>query len=211
MTRRRGFTLIELMVALAIFAVVSVVSFSGIMLMIDNRDRVTAHAERLADIQTALTLLQRDLQQAAARPIRDLLGDPRAAMLAEDLADLEFTRAGHSNPLGIRRSELQRVAYRVEDGELQRLSWGVLDQQPEPPRRDRVLLERIETIELRFMDDDTQWLEIWPPAGTETATAILPRAVEITLTLEDLDTITRVVALPEAPANMRQPMTEMMQ
>ena len=211
MSRRRGFTLIELLVALAIFAVVSVVSFSGIMLMIDNRDRVTAHAERLADIQTALTLLQRDLQQATARPIRDPFGDQRAAMLAEDLADLEFTRSGHSNPLGIRRSELQRVAYRIEEGALQRLSWSVLDQQPEPPRQDRVLLERIEDIELRFMDDDTQWLEIWPPAGAETGTAILPRAVEVTLTLEDLDTITRVVALPEAPANMRQPMTEMMQ
>ena len=211
MSRPWGFTLIELMVALAIFAMVSVVSFSGIMLMIDNRDRVTAHAERLADIQTALTLLQRDLQQAAARPIRDPFGDPRAAMLAEDLADLEFTRSGHSNPLGIRRSELQRVAYRIEEGALQRLSWSVLDQQPEPPRQDRVLLERIEDIELRFMDDDTQWLQIWPPAGAETATALLPRAVEVTLTLEDLDTITRVVALPEAPASMRQPMAEMMQ
>lgn len=205
MSRQRAFTLIELLVALAIFAMVSVVSFSGIMLMIDNRDRVTAQAERLAEVQTAVSLLQRDLQQAAARPIRDPLGDPRPAMLAEDLADLEFTRAGRSNPLGMRRSELERVAYRVEEGELERLSWGVLDQQPEPPRRDRVLLDRAEAIELRFMDDDTEWLEIWPPAGTRAGTAVLPRAVEVTLVLEDLDTITRTVALPEVPASRQQP------
>ncbi len=209
MTAPRGFTLIELLVALAIFAVVSVVSFSGIMLMIDNRDRVTAHAERLADIQVAVSLLQRDLQQTVSRPIRDPFGDPRDAMVFEDLADLEFTRAGRSNPLGVRRSELERVAYRVEDGELQRLSWGVLDQQPEPPRQDRVLLERVEDIALRFMDEDTEWREVWPPPGASTGSPLLPRAVEVTLELEDLDTITRTIALVEVPVTGQQPMMEM--
>lgn len=205
MTAMRGFTLIEMLVALAIFALVSAVSFSGILVMVDNRERVTDHADRLAAIQTAFSLLERDLQQAVARPIRDPLGDPRPAMIAEDLADLEFTRSGRSNPLGLRRSELERVAYRIDDDRLVRLSWGVLDQQPEPLRRDRELLGGATEIELRFMDADREWREIWPPAGALQGSPQLPRAVEFTVVLDDLDRITRVIALVDVPRNLQQP------
>ncbi|SEP16177.1 type II secretion system minor pseudopilin GspJ [Aquisalimonas asiatica] len=203
MTPARGFTLIEMLVALAIFAMVSAVSFTGIMVMIDNRERVADHADRLAAVQTAVALLERDLQQAVARPIRDPMGDPRAAMLSDDLAALEFTRSGRSNPLGVRRSELERVAYRIEDDTLVRLSWDALDQPPEPPRRDRALLDGATDISLRFMDDDAQWRPTWPPAGALPGSPQLPRAVEITITLDDMDTITRVLGLVDTPAQAR--------
>ena len=202
--RMRGFTLIEILIALAIFAMVSAISFSGIMVMVDNRQQVQRFAERLEAVQTAFTLLERDLQQAVGRPIRDPFGDPRDALLSNDIGDLEFTRAGRSNPLGLRRSELERVAYRIEDDELVRLSWGVLDQQPEPPRQDRTLLEGATDIALRFMDEDTEWRESWPPPGAQPGTAQLPRAVEIVVELEGLDTITRVVALPQVHPSAEQ-------
>ncbi|WP_290651340.1 type II secretion system minor pseudopilin GspJ [Aquisalimonas sp.] len=205
MTGERGFTLIEILVALAIFALVSAVSFSGILVMVDNRARVTNHADRLAAIQTAVSLLERDLQQAVARPIRDPFGDPRPAMLSEDLADLEFTRAGRSNPLGLRRSELERVAYRIEDEQLVRLSWGVIDQQPEPPRQDRALLSGALEIALRFMDADTQWRETWPPPGDAPGSPQLPRAVEFTVILEDMDRVTRVLLLVDVPESLQWP------
>lgn len=198
-----GFTLIEMLVALAIFAMVSAVSFTGIMVMIDNRERVTDHADRLAAVQTAVALLERDLQQAVARPIRDPLGDPRDAMLSDDLAALEFTRSGRSNPLGVRRSELERVAYRIEEDTLVRLSWQVLDQPPDPPRRDRALLDNATDISLRFMDDDAQWLPTWPPADALPGAAQLPRAVEVTIALDDLDTVTRVIGLANTPAHLQ--------
>ncbi|MFV8836569.1 type II secretion system minor pseudopilin GspJ [Aquisalimonas sp.] len=200
MNPARGFTLIEMLVALAIFAMVSAVSFTGIMVMIDNRERVAGHADRLAAVQTAMALIERDLQQAVARPIRDPLGDPRAAMLSDDLAALEFTRSGRSNPLGVRRSELERVAYGIEEDTLVRLSWDALDQPPEPGRRDRALLDGATDIELRFMDDDAQWRSTWPPADALPGSPQLPRAVEISIALDDLDTITRVLGLVDTPA-----------
>lgn len=198
-----GFTLIEMLVALAIFAMVSTVSFTGIMVMIDNRERVAAHADRLAAVQTAIALIERDLQQTVARPIRDPMGDPRAAMLSDDLAALEFTRSGRSNPLGVRRSELERVAYRIEEDTLMRLSWDVLDQPPEPSRSDRTLLDDATDISLRFMDDDAQWTATWPPAGALPGSPRLPRAVEITIELEDLETITRVLGLVDTPTQLQ--------
>ncbi len=205
MSRAHGFTLVEVLVALAVFAVVSVMSFGGLMLLMENRDQVRDHGERLAAIQTAVSILERDLQQAVARPVRDPLGDRRVALLSGDLAALEFTRAGRSNPLGVRRSELERVAWRIRDGSLERLAWLVLDQQPDPPRRDRTLLDDAEAIELDFMDDNGQWQSTWPPAGAAGDPTALPRAVRLSVELGDLGRITRVVSLVGAPAQQPAP------
>lgn len=199
MIGHRGFTLIEVLVALAVFAVVSAISFSGIMLLIDQRDRVTASSERLEAIQMAVAFLERDLRHASARPVRDPLGSPRPALLSGDLADLEFTRGGRANPLGLRRSELQRVGYQLQDEELRRLQWLVLDQQPDPERRERTLLEGVTAVELRFMGNNGDWQQTWPPAEARPGTARLPRAVAITLELTDLGRIRRVITLPDGP------------
>lgn len=201
---QRGFTLVELLVSLAIFAVVSMVAYGGLRLLIDNRELVERSADRLGEIQRAFSVLERDLQQAVARGVRDPFGDPRAAMLSEDLAALEWTRAGRPNPLGRTRSELQRVAYRVEDGALIRMGWEVLDQVQDPPLNQEPILERVEEIAVRFYEPESEWTETWPPAGAAPETAPLPQAVEIVVVLEDLGEIRRLFELPRVgPA--RQP------
>lgn len=195
----RGFTLIELLVALSIFAVVSVMAYGGLRLLVDNRERVTASADRLGEIQRAFSILERDLQQTVARGIRDPFGDPRHAMLSGDLAALEFTRAGRSNPLGLVRSELQRIGYRVDadESELVRMAWQVLDQAQEPPLSEQRLLSGVEELTLRFFQEEDEWVEVWPPAGQPPESSALPRAVEITVTLEDYGELRRLFSLPE--------------
>ena len=94
--RNRGFTLLELLVALAIFAVLSALAYGGLKSMLDAKNQVAAEAEKLARLQTALAMIERDLEQATARPIRDQFGERQPAMTATSGHDqvVEWTRNG---------------------------------------------------------------------------------------------------------------------
>lgn len=187
-----GFTLIELVVALAIFALLSVMAYSGLRLVLDARERTAQQAERLATLQLAFTVIGRDLEQAVNRPVRDEFGDRAVAMNGTG-TQIEFTRAGWRNPAGLRRSELQRVAYILEGATLRRLSWSSLDRVQSSAPFATTLLEGVQEVEIRFLDTQEQWLTFWPApeAGTPAASA-LPRAVEISVETEHWGRITRL-------------------
>jgi len=192
----RGFTLIELLVALAVFAVVAVLAYGGLNSLVSANSRTESAARRLADLQLAATLLTGDLQQAAERPVRGAYGDPLPA-LGGERGRLGLTRAGHANPTAARRATLQRARWGVENGELVRWSWPVLDRTPASVPAERRLLDDVKDLHFRYRLGG-EWLDAWPPEGSRAATApILPRAVEFTLELGDWGTVTRVVLLPE--------------
>lgn len=200
---QRGFTLIELMVALALFAVLSVMAYGGLRTVLDQREHAAAQAERLGELQIAMLTIGRDVQQALNRPVRDEFGDRGVAMEGSG-AQIEFTRGGWRNPSGLQRSELQRVGYLVEDEELRRLSWQVLDRAQGAEPRAAVLLGGVQTLELRFLDDQGEWREFWPPPGTDPLTSsALPRAVEVSIETERWDRITRLFPVaPGLPAQL---------
>ena len=198
----RGFTLLELLVALAVFAIMATAAYSGLRNVLFTRAAVEEQSRRLAAVQLAVFRLGQDIEQAVPRGIRDEYGDPQAALLGGELADdrLTLTRAGWDNPLGQPRATLQRVAYRLRDGRLWRLHWGVLDRGGLLEPRETLLLERVREFRVRFLDRD-DWRDDWPPpasdeAGTKKDPDALPRAVEIGLTLEDWGEITRLLPLP---------------
>ncbi len=190
--RAAGFTLIELVVALAIFALLSIMAYGSLRVVLDARENTEEQAERLAALQLAFTVIGRDLEQAVNRPVRDEFGDRTAAMAGTG-AQIEFTRAGWRNPAGLRRSELQRISYILDGDTLRRLSWPVLDRVQSSAPFDTVLLEGVQEIEIRFLDSQDQWLSFWPApeAGTPAASA-LPRAVEISVDTEHWGRITRL-------------------
>ncbi len=198
----RGFTLLELLVALAVFAIMATAAYSGLRNVLFTRAAVEEQSRRLAAVQLAVFRLGQDIEQAVPRGIRDEYGEPQAALLGGELADdrLTLTRAGWDNPLGQPRATLQRVAYRLRDGRLWRLHWGVLDRGGLLEPRETLLLERVREFRVRFLDRD-DWRDDWPPpasdeAGTKKDPDALPRAVEIGLTLEDWGEITRLLPLP---------------
>ncbi len=198
----RGFTLLELLVALAIFAVLASVAYTALSSVLRARDHTAARSERLIELQTAFTFLTRDLQQAVQRPIRDEFGDTEAALSGGNLVGsqvLAVTRTGWRNPLGLPRSHLQRIAYAVEHEQLIRRSWTILDRTSGLEPYDEVLLGGVQGMELRFLGQDRQWLDFWPPQidnegseGIEPA-ARLPRAVEITVDTADYGRLTRLL------------------
>ncbi len=198
----RGFTLLELLVALAVFAIMATAAYSGLRNVLFTRAAVEEQSRRLAAVQLAVFRLEQDVEQAVPRGIRDEYGEPQAALLGGELADdrLTLTRAGWDNPLGQPRATLQRVAYRLRDGRLWRLHWGVLDRGGLLEPRETLLLERVREFRVRFLDRD-DWRDDWPPPASDEAGAkkdpdALPRAVEIGLTLEDWGEITRLLPLP---------------
>lgn len=188
--RRGGFTLLELLVVLAIFSMVSLLAYGGLNSVLNTRATVAAALDRTVAMQKAYLRLRDDLQQLRHRPVRNAYGTESepALVLAFD-GRVEFTRGGWRNPLGHARSTLERVSYRVdEDNRLLRESWRVLDRAPasEPVRVP--LLDRVRRMEWRFMGPDNQWQSEWPPlsAGSVPAAEVPPpRAVELMLETED--------------------------
>lgn len=199
--RRRassGFTLIEVMVALAIFGVLSALAYMTLGQTLDNSDMLTQRMDRLQSLQRTMAYLSSDLLQAAPRPIRADLGSEPAlrSSFGSDFA-LELTRSGWPNSAGVPRSTQQRTAYRIEEDELIRYHWTTLDRTPSSLPVATILLEEVESLTFRFLQANGDWSDQWPPAraGTASNTGVLPRAVEITLVLPDEGELTRVVEM----------------
>ncbi len=195
----KGFTLLELLVALSVFALVSVISYAGLRSVLVAENQSEAYAERLQQLQSAVLMLERDLSQAVNRPIRDQFGDSRIGFYANpgDKFQLEFTRAGHPNPLGIKRSTLQRVAYGVADNSLVRYSWSTLDRPQGSEPLSVVLLDDVRDVEVRLLNQDRSWQSQWQGEDSADSTEVeLPLAVEVTLQLDTPGDIRRVVVLP---------------
>jgi general secretion pathway protein J len=194
----RGFTLIDVMVAVAIFVVVGALAMGGYNELIKQADIVERNAKRTRAVQSAMQRLTQDFSELEPRPIRQPLGstlDP--ALLADSrTAELaELTRAGWSNPAGVPRSTLQRVRYRLEDNKLRRDYWLVLDRTLTGEPVTTLLLDHVTSMSLRFMDINHRWHDQWPAAGTGGATdpRQRPIAVEINLELEDWGKLQRLV------------------
>jgi general secretion pathway protein J len=200
LSRTRGFTLMEILVAIAIFAVVSVLALTGYNELIKQREHASASMARVRAVQRTVTRMTQDFEQLEPRPIRDATAaTTNAALLATTGGTTlaEFTRAGWTNPAGVSRSTEQRVAYRIVNGELFRDYWTVLDRTLNSTPVETKLLDKVKTVTLRFMDKNRQWQTVWPSSisatGASGSNADLPKAVEITLTLEDWGEIKRLI------------------
>lgn len=114
---------------MAIFALISVITFQGLQGMMKSRAIMDAETARLAALQGAMALMARDFQQMIARPIRDEFGDVQPAVICTvaDGTTIEFSRGGWRNPAALARSTMQRVAYHLTGSTLIRETWPVLD------------------------------------------------------------------------------------
>ena len=198
MRRSRAFTLIEILVAMAVFAVMAALAYGSLNQTILAAEILGDRMDRLQALQRTVRMLTDDLQQLAPRPVRDTLGDTLRPALDtgyESGFAIELTRGGWSNPAVLPRGTLQRVGYRIEENELVRYYWQSLDHALSEQPVGVKLLEGVEAIEFRFMVDSANYSTQWPPVNAPGALGarMRPRAVEVTLRLEDEGEIVRLI------------------
>jgi general secretion pathway protein J len=193
-----GFTLLELLVALAVFAIMATAAYSGLQSVLRVRVAVETESRRLTELQMAFHFLERDLAQTVNRGVRDEYGQFRPALEGNSVtgALITFTRAGWDNPLDRPRATLQRLSYRLREGFLVRAHWNALDRGGFSKPREISLLSGVDEIQIRFLDEQNDWRAIWPPPVVDQAPTDLPRALELSVTLSDWGEITRLFRLP---------------
>ena len=201
--RQRGFTLLEVLIAIAIFALLAMATYRMLDSVLQTDRGQRQQEQRLRELTRAMAAFERDLLQVRLRPVRDPLGDLLPALRGSSGRDtqLEFTRSGWRNPLGQPRATLQRVRWQLEGERWQRAYWTVLDQAQDSQPRVQQALDGVRRFDLRFLDQEGRWLQDWPPANSAADEALtqLPRAVELVVEHRHYGELRRLWRLPEMP------------
>lgn len=188
MIKRQGFTLLEVLIALTLFAILAAITTSSMYHAFNTRARVNEKADRLASLQLALSLIKQDTEQVAARGIQDSEHHPLPVFIGRS-DYVEFTRGGLINPNGLeKRSSQQRVALRCAHHQLIRRTWPALDT-PHPERfQDNVLLKHVQQCRFGFLNASLQVLPEWRGNNLSNAEAVemFPKAIQLRLVLPDL-------------------------
>jgi general secretion pathway protein J len=162
---QEGFTLIEMLVVFGVFALMGVMASQIVSRVLHNQQLLSERGMRLAEVQRAMQIIQRDVMQLSPRSIRDQLGDPAQPLMIGADGLMEFTRAGWRNPLAQQRSELQRVGYVMQDEDLYRAYWPVLDRTPDSEPNLQRLLSNVTEIEFFAVDVSGNEHSFWPLLG----------------------------------------------
>lgn len=145
-----GFTLVEVLISLFIFALISVGTMTAMTQSLQGKDRLAASMEELNQLNAARAIMRSDISALTLRPSRDELGGVNPYVLTTDgEALLSFTRRGKQNPSGLEpRGDLERVEYHFEDGSLIRRSFAHENPAQEAASFDRVLLDNLQDTKL---------------------------------------------------------------
>jgi general secretion pathway protein J len=188
-----GLTLVELIVAVALLALLTVMAYRGLDSMTRANDRTLAESERWRAATLLLERFGTDVSQPARRPVRGPSGVPLPAwwgraMTEPDGADAQFEFSRKSPP---GRDE-SRLGYRLRGGTVELMVWRVLDRAPASAAEVYPLLDNVRALRFRHLDAQGAWQDQWPLTDAEP----LPRAVSIELTLAEGLSVKRIFALP---------------
>jgi len=202
-TRQRGFTLIEFLVASAVLAVMGGVAYAGWFNVNRISQGVIDSGERYERLQQAFRWFAADFEQIVLRDSVDNLGDKRKSLEVSEAGEylIELTRGGWTNPAMLElppRSDLQRVAYRLDDDKrLLRRYWYHVDRFEGASFRDRLMIDDVESLTFRFLDNSNQWHGAWPPEDVDQEEFNdMPIALEAMLEIADLGSVRRLYVLP---------------
>lgn len=200
-----GFTLVELLIALAIFAIMAMMSYRTLDSVFQTRQHLSEETARLRDVALLFARLDDDFTTLLDRRPRNadnLLDDAlrlTAFLPGADDATLVFTRSGFAGSTGIAATP-QRVGYRLKDGTLELVLWPSLDAAPRTVPQAYPALGQVREAKWRAMDRGGNWQNVWrstPVGGTAASNAqgAYPAALEFTITLVSGEQFTRVFAL----------------
>jgi general secretion pathway protein J len=183
LSEQQGFTLLEIVIALAIFSVMSMMAYAGLAAMLDARASTVPRAQQLAQLQTTLYLLNEDLSQVIKRPIRDQLGSSEPAFsIGRGNEILVFTRTVPSWLANSSETNLLRVSYSLEKEALYRRVWTIPDRTQQTEYRRRKLLVTQGVTIKGFSAKTKTWGEV---------VGEIPQALDISFKLDGLGSVHR--------------------
>ncbi len=195
MVKTKGFTLIELIVAVSIFSIISTAAYFFISNVLNANERSEDVAAQLVDLQKGMRLMQQDFEQLVNRPIRDAYGSTQPAFSLQADTGVTFTRLGWPVLPMVQspRSEVLRVQYELDGERLMRRYWPIPDQADDPKVREMVVFDEVKQFSLRLLYEGTQpgpqWAQTWPDALSD---AVLPQAIEVLIELPRYGEIKRL-------------------
>lgn len=194
MNATRGYTLVEVLIAVTVFGVLTAsayVALDGLSrAALEHRQR----SEELAALQLTVARFDADVRQLVSRPVRSFDGRQEPA-LTGSRQSLTGTRAGWANPSNLPRSHLQRFSWRFEGGEFFRLDWPVTDAAAGTRAWSEGMLDGLVQVGLRYRDPAGAWHEQWPPPRATATPSSLPMAIELNLESRRFGAIRRLLVL----------------
>ncbi len=188
----KGFTLLELLVALSIFSLIAAAGYSGLSSLSKALQLQQDNSRELAQIQWLVARLDQDISQAINRSSRAgnnfvpaLLGDNRSLKLVSLSSEVAIYQA---------ISAERPVSWQWQNQQIQRQLWQLPDQvSGTPPLVNEILLDNVLEFEFRYLDDNSQWQLQW---NSQARNKLLPRAIEYQLQTENFGQIRRIIELP---------------
>lgn len=196
--KKNGFTLIEIMIALVVFAILASITASSMYYAFETRKRVTRQADALGMIELALSFIQQDTRQAITR---SSLGNELHIFspFIGQTSYIEFTRDGFINPTDAEhRSSLLRIAYLCKKHQLIRRFWDQVDTPNRQHYHDKVLLDNLETCAFGFLTQDRQMIHQWQEDNRKEKASQFPLAVQMTFKWASLGEMSLLFMFPEA-------------
>lgn len=178
-----GFTLIEMTVAVAIFAIVSGAGYAALEQALAVQARLNDQRDYWRQLEFAMAVMQRDFASAIDRPPRAVDSRPEYAFQGDATGAsrsfnevLAFTKETRSGGWDKAPRPATRVSYHLKDGVLSRREWSRVDQPARTDATEQAILQAT-NARFRYLARGGRWHHRWPVDGGAMA---MPLAVEVT-------------------------------
>lgn len=200
MNKLKGFTLIEILIALAVFAILATLTSQILYNSFTTKERLAEQTEKLTAIQMALLFIQRDTTQAVGRSVRSNNMKLLPLFVGESQY-VELTRGGLVNPQSIlKKSTLQRVAYLCQNNRLIRRHWTSLDTVSRELYQDKVLLTNLTSCKFNYLNATLHVFQEWRAGALQQSQRAepFPKAIQFNLSLKKSEKMSFLFIIPEA-------------